>query len=151
MISNAKQINWEHIEQLLNAPKDLPLPHFAELIDGLVKRKTDRDLAVEELDVQLAILQNHIQLLALYVKQNYLIGKPLPGPNLDDLYYTKQELANKYRVSVRTVTNWIIDGLEVEEVGGIKRISYEAIERFRKSAKGKKFGWKSVAPNYRSL
>jgi hypothetical protein len=63
---------------------------------------------------------------------------------VNEQYYTKQELANKYRVSVRTVTNWIIDGLEVEEVGGIKRISFQALETFKKSAKGKKFGWRST-------
>jgi hypothetical protein len=68
---------------------------------------------------------------------------------VNEQYYTKQELANKYRVSVRTVTNWIIDGLEVEEVGGIKRINFEAVEKFKKSSKGKKFHWKSIG-QYRS-
>jgi hypothetical protein len=145
MMQNGKHLDGEQIEGLLNLPNILPLSSFAELIDQLVKKRTDKHVAAQELDVQLAILQNHIQLLALYIKQNYLIVKPSVTSNVDDLYYTKQEIANKYRVSVRTVTNWIIDGLEVEEVGGIKRISFESLERFRQSAKGKKFHWKSIA------
>jgi hypothetical protein len=144
MMQNGKHLDREQIEGLLNLPKNFPLSNFSDLIDMLVKNRTDKVIAVQELDTKLAILQNHIQLLALYIKQNYLVCTSSPAPNVNEQYYTKQELANKYRVSVRTVTNWIIDGLEVEEVGGIKRISFQSLEKFKRSAKGKKFGWKSI-------
>jgi hypothetical protein len=143
-MQNGKHLEREQIEGLLNLPKNLPLSNFSELIDQLLKKRNDRDVAVQELDTQLALLQNHIALLSLYIKQNYLICKLSLPSYVHEQYYTKQELANKYRVSVRTVTNWIIDGLEVEEVGGIKRISFQSLEKFKRSAKGKKFGWKSI-------
>jgi hypothetical protein len=57
-------------------------------------------------------------------------------------YYTKQELANRYRVSVRTITNWIVDGLETEDVGGVKRISSHALETFKRTRSGKRSHWK---------
>lgn len=145
MMQNGKHLDREQVEGLLNLPKNLPLSSFAELIDMLVKNGTDKGIAVQELDTKLAILQNHIQLLALYIKQNYLVCTPSPAPNVNEQYYTKQELANKYRVSVRTITNWIIDGLEVEEVGGVRRISNSSLMAFTNSKKGKKFNWKSIA------
>ena len=145
MMQNGKHLDREQIEGLLNLPKNFPLSNFSDLIDMLVKNRTDKGIAVQELDIKLAILQNHIQLLALYIKQNYLVCTSSPAPNVNEQYYTKQELANKYRVSVRTVTNWIIDGLEVEEVGGVRRISNSSLMAFTNSKKGKKFNWKSIA------
>jgi hypothetical protein len=145
MMQNGKHLDREQIEGLLNLPKNFPLSNFSDLIDMLVKNRTDKVIAVQELDTKLAILQNHIQLLALYIKQNYLVCTSSPAPNVNEQYYTKQELANKYRVSVRTVTNWIIDGLEVEEVGGVRRISNSSLMAFTNSKKGKKFNWKSIA------
>lgn len=138
-------------DELFNLQSSGSIPRFEEYIAERLERSSDPEIAIRELDDALALLQNHIQLLSLYLKQKYLLNERKPVPNLEDCFYTKQELANKYRVSVRTVTNWIIDGLEAEEVGGIKRISYEALERFKKSAKGKKFVWKSIARGYRSL
>jgi hypothetical protein len=145
MMQNGKHLDREQIEGLLNLPKNFPLSNFSDLIDMLLKNRTDKVIAVQELDTKLAILQNHIQLLALYIKQNYLVCTSSPAPNVNEQYYTKQELANKYRVSVRTVTNWIIDGLEVEEVGGVRRISNSSLMAFTNSKKGKKFNWKSIA------
>jgi hypothetical protein len=145
-----KRLESEQFEHLLNLPRKLPIAQFEKMVDGLMKKKMDKDAAIQELDIKLAVLQNHIQLLAMYIKQNYLIRKS-SSQNGGEQYYTKQELANKYRVSVRTITNWIIDGLEVEEVGGIKRISFDALKAFKESVKGKKFQWKSIARDHRSL
>ena len=125
------------IEQLLNIPSSLPLPDFENYIMTLLERKSDASAALKELDGRLALLQNHIQLLSMYVKQNHLISKPTSRAE-PVAYYTKQEVANKFRVSVRTVTNWITDGLEVEEVGGIKRISADALNSFKILSKQKK-------------
>lgn len=132
-------------EKLLELPRNCPIPVLEEYVAELIRRRTDEKAAIQHLDNILALLQNHISLMSLYLKQKYLLNEFRPAPSAEDCFYTKQELANKYRVSVRTVTNWIIDGLEVEEVGGIKRISFEAVEKFKKSVKGKKFQWKSIA------
>jgi hypothetical protein len=134
----------KHVEQLLEIPKTLTLALFEEYVGELMGRSQDGTLAAQELDAMLALVQNHVQLLSLYVKQNYLINKSAGIAAEQVEYYTKQEIANKYRVSIRTVTNWIIDGLEAEDVGGVKRISKQAIDAFRRSAKGKKFNWRSI-------
>lgn len=131
-------------EKLLELPRNCPIPVLEEYVAELLKGRSDEKAAIQQLDSILALLQNHITLLSLYLKQKYLLNESRPLPSVENCFYTKQELANKYRVSVRTVTNWIIDGLEVEEVGGIKRISFEAVEKFKKSVKGKKFHWKSI-------
>ena len=131
-------------DELFNLQSIGSIPRFEEYIAERLKRSSDPEIAIRELDDTLALLQNHIQLLSLYLKQRYLLNAFKHLPATEERYYTKQELANKYRVSIRTVTNWIIDGLEAEEIGGIKRISHEELQHFKNSAKGKKFNWRSI-------
>ena len=134
------------LDELLNLPRYLAVSSFEEYINAFLDRKADKALALQELDDTIAMLQSHILSLALLVKQNHLARrKDRSIADSDIEFYTKQELAVKYRVSVRTVTNWIIDGLDVEEIGGVKRISNTALKKFIKTRKGKKFNWKSIA------
>lgn len=133
-------------EELLELPKSMGISDFDNYINEYLKRKADKNLAILELDRILAVLQNHITYLSLYLKQNHLFNKPTARhENLEVEFYTKQEVAVKYRVSTRTVTNWIIDGLETVDIGGVKRISNESLKAFINSKKTKKFNWKSIA------
>ncbi len=93
----------------------------------------------------MGILYNHVLALSLLLKQKYLLGEcPAIAPG-DGMLYTRQEVAVKYRVSQRTVTNWIVDGLETVEVGGVRRISEQALQKYVRSSKTRKFHWKSIA------
>ena len=124
------------IEELLQSSKWLSIAMFEQYINDFLKRKSDSKVAVHELDVLIGTLQNHILLLSLFVKQKFLVTAPVVE---NSTYYTKQEIANIYRVSVRTVSNWIIDGLETTVIGGIKRISKDALAEFRKKTKPRIF------------
>jgi hypothetical protein len=131
-------------EELLELPKSMGISDFDNYINEYLKRKADKDLAIQELDRILAVLQNHITSLSLYLKQNHLFTKPKLRPESMEIeFYTKQEIAIKYRVSIRTVTNWIIDGLETVDIGGVKRISNSALDAFVNLKRSKKFNWKS--------
>lgn len=133
-------------EELLEFAKSMGVSDFDNYINEYLKRKADKSLAIQELDRILAVLQNHITSLSLYLKLNHLFTKPKLRPeNMEVEFLTKQEIAAKYRVSIRTVTNWIIDGLETLEIGGVKRISNDALKAFVLSKKTKKFNWKSIA------
>jgi hypothetical protein len=135
----------DKFEELLNSPKLLTVPDFEQYIMDYIQRKADKKLALEELDRLIAILQNHILSLSLFLKQSHLLCRSIHQIPQEVEYYTKQEVAVKYRVSIRTVTNWIIDGLESIEIGGVKRISNTALQTFVKMKKSKKFNWKSIA------
>ena len=126
----------DKIEELLQSSKWLSIPMFEQYINDFLKRKSDSKVAVHELDILIGTLQNHILLLSLFVKQKFLMTAPVVE---NSTYYTKQEIANIYRVSVRTVSNWIIDGLETTVIGGIKRISKDALAEFRKKTKPRIF------------
>ncbi|GCC52753.1 hypothetical protein SanaruYs_29910 [Chryseotalea sanaruensis] len=133
-------------EELLELPKSMDISDFDNYINDYLKRKADKNLAIQELDRILAVLQNHITSLSLYLKQNHIICKhKFSSENTEVEFYTKQDIAAKYRVSIRTVTNWIIDGLETVEIGGVKRISSSALNAFTKIKQTKKFSWKSIA------
>ena len=134
----------KNFEELLELTKSMGVSDFDNYINDYLKRKEDKSLAIQELDRILAVLQNHITSLSLYLKLNHLFTKPRPE-NTEVEFLTKQEIAAKYRVSIRTVTNWIIDGLETLEIGGVKRISNDALKAFVLSKKTKKFNWKSIA------
>lgn len=138
------------IEELLQIPRYLSLSEFEEYILHCLQKKADSKMAIEELDRKIAILHNHISSLSLYLKQNHLLGKHINFALYDNgEYYTKQEIAIKYRVSLRTVTNWIIDGLETIEIGGVQRISNAALKDFVKIKKTKSFHWRSIAHKQR--
>jgi hypothetical protein len=124
------------IEELLQSYKWLSLPVFEDYINDFLKRKSDSKIALHELDTLIGTLQNHILGLSLFIKQNFLFPRPIIE---NSIYYTKQEIANIYRVSVRTISNWILDGLQTTSMGGIKRISKEAVQEFQLKNKRKKF------------
>ena len=132
-------------EELLELPKSMSISDFDNYINEYLKRKADKNLAIQELDRILAVLQNHITSLSLNLKQNHLLSKDRVAPVVEIEFYTKQEVAAKYRVSIRTVTNWIIDGLDTIEIGGVKRISNSALNAFTEIKRTKKFSWKSIA------
>ncbi|MBX2956342.1 MAG: hypothetical protein KF846_09305 [Cyclobacteriaceae bacterium] len=132
-------------EELLELPKSMSISDFDNYINEYLRRKADKNLAIQELDRILAVLQNHITSLSLYLKQNHLLSKDRVAPVVEIEFYTKQEVAAKYRVSIRTVTNWIIDGLDTIEIGGVKRISNSALNAFTEIKRTKKFRWKSIA------
>jgi hypothetical protein len=138
----AKDIN--RIEELLDLPNYLSLADFQKYIADYLERKADKKLAIEELDKVIGILQNHIFSLSLYLKQNHLFAEASNTSYKEDSFYTKQEVAIRYRVSIRTVTNWISDGLQTVEIGGVKRISEQAVLEYVKKSKTKKFHWKST-------
>ncbi|MCU0352877.1 MAG: helix-turn-helix domain-containing protein [Cytophagales bacterium] len=133
------------IEALLDLPKSITLGDFEKYIAVYLERKADRGKAVAELDETIGVLQNHVFALSLYLKQHYLLVQQSGFCQDENFFYTKQELAVKYRVSVRTVTSWIADGLQTMEVGGVKRISQQALSEYAKQSKTKKFHWKSIA------
>lgn len=142
-IPTADQDPTTHIEELLTDFKTITVALFDQYIHYHLARKADKQVALQELDTQLGNLQNQILSLAVHVKQNYLIKSINPEPT-EVYFYTQQELAVRYRVSVRTITNWIVDGLECTEIGGVKRISSDAVKEFVKKNKTKKFNWRSV-------
>lgn len=139
----------EEIRKLLQLPETLRLEDFDGYIQEFMLRKADKKLAALELDRQLAILNNFLQLLSLHLKQQYLLI-PVPQIQANGLQgtssemMTKLEVAKKYRVSKRTINNWINDGLQAIEIGGVLRISEQALLTFIQTHKSKKFNWPSV-------
>jgi len=139
-----EQKDVDKIEELLHAPRWLDLPLFEQYIKDYLKRKADAESATIELDNIAGLLQNHILSLSLLIKQKLLAIKASPKIE-NSSYYTKQEIANIFRVSVRTVSNWILDGLQTTVIGGIKRISKQAVIEFQKRGSRKKFNWKACS------
>ena len=134
------------IYELLELSKGLNVGEFSQYVDEYLQRKADKALAIQELDGIIGELQNHISSFALYIKQNHLLRQIKKEYTWDtDAFYTKQEIAIRYRVSIRTVSNWTYSGLQVTEIGGVKRISEQAVREFVKRNKTKKFNWKSIA------
>lgn len=134
------------MDELLNLPKHLGLSLFEEYIISFLERKEDKNLAIQELDRTIAELQNCLSSISLHIKQNYLLRQVQNEYSCnDEVFYTKQEIAIRYRVSIRTVSNWTYSGLHVTEIGGVKRISDRAVRAFVKTNKTKKFNWKSIA------
>jgi hypothetical protein len=131
------------IDELLDLPEQLNLSCIEEHLSQYLERKADKKLALQELDTLIGKLHNHILLLSLYIKQNHLIERKSATESAIG-FYTKQEVAILYRVSVRTVTNWIISGLETTLIGGVIRISKQAVEEFVRHNKTKKFNWRSI-------
>ena len=140
-----EQNDLDKIYELLQLPEYLSLSEFENYVAQYLERKADKRLAIEELDRAIALLQSHILSFSLYVKQNRLLKQYDPISKQDNEFFTKQELAVKYRVSVRTVSNWIVDGLKAEEIRGVVRISSVALKTFVSVNKRKKFRWKSIS------
>lgn len=86
---------------LLDLPDSFSFQDFDDYLFDLLERKSDRNLAIEELDKKIGIVQNFILLISIYLKQRYMI-KEIKPMYQNDVYFTKEEVANKYRVSIRT-------------------------------------------------
>lgn len=112
-----EQNDLNKIDELLQLPKYLRLSEFENYVAQYLKRKADKRLAIEELNRTIAVLQSNILSFSMYVKQYLILKQHAPISNQDTELFTKQELAVKYRVSVRTVSNWIVDEPESEVIG----------------------------------
>lgn len=142
----AKQENI--IEQLFHSIDLISIEDFEEFINKFLSRKCDRNRAIEELENFMAQLNNKVFLLSLHFKQVHILrvnSEPNTTMRAEEETYSKSTIAQKYRVSVRTVTNWIKDGLECVEIGGVIRISQKALNEFIARTKTKKFKWKSIS------
>lgn len=117
-------------EEFMNIPRITSIEDFDNYVHAFLKRRTDKALGLKELDNIIAVLQNYILLLSLHYKQNYILHKQEPIEPNKEVYYTKKEVAKIYRVSERTITNWIYAGLETVVIGGVVRVSKMSIERF---------------------
>lgn len=136
----------EEIEKLLQLPQTLKMKDLNEYIEQYLTRKQDRKLALQELDNRLALLSNFVLLLSMNLKQRYLleIHQPKePKPVASELL-TRKEVARRFRVDEKTVANWIKVGLKATEIGGVNRISEEALQEFMQAHKTRKFSWPSV-------
>lgn len=141
-----KRKETDRIEQLITLSKEVSLEDFDEFVIQFLERKADKKAGIIELDNLITSVNNFSLNLSFYLKQNYLlINRKEANVNEVKLYYTKKEIAKQFRVDVRTVTNWLNDGLESTEIGGVIRVSQEALNDFIQKAKSKKFNWKSIA------
>jgi DNA-binding HxlR family transcriptional regulator len=135
-------------EQLFQSLNQIGVDSFEEFIDQFLARRSDKKRAIEELESFIAQFSNKALMLSLHLKQVHILGvnyRQEPNANGEEVTYTKSSLAKKYRVSVRTISNWINDGLECEMIGGVIRISQQAIKDFIIKAKSKKTNWKSIS------
>lgn len=139
--------NNSKITELLKVPEVIKLTDVDAHINGLPENNVEaRERALLDLDTLFGKLQNHIQLLSLYLKQRHLLGNTVTTAPVDtDSNYTKQEVAARYRVSIRTITNWISSGLQTTLIGGVIRISESALQEFIKNNKRRKYNWKSIS------
>lgn len=134
------------IGDLFKAPDIIKLTDVDCYIESLVMDKnSDQKRIIQDIDNLFGKLQNHIQLLSMYFKQRYLLRDVVTPSNDEPNFYTKQEIAVRYRVSMRTITNWIVAGLETTLIGGVMRISEKALQEFIKNNKRRKYGWRSIS------
>lgn len=132
------------IDELLKLPESADLSSVENYLSQYMERKADRKLAIKEIDNLIGRLQNFILLISIYIKQHYLMEKK-PEEKIETGFYTKQEIAVLYRISVRTVSSWIASGLETTMIGGVIRISKQSVVDFIKKSKSRKPHWKSIA------
>lgn len=134
------------IDELLKLPDTIGLHDLDHYMTTFFEKRVDKDKALLELDDMIGKLQNRVQLLSIYVKQHYLSKHTIDGiANDESSFYTKQEIAVRFRVSMRTITNWMIAGLKTTVIGGVIRISQQALDEFVKNNKRRKYNWRSIA------
>jgi hypothetical protein len=134
------------LEKLRELLGSLNVNNFEVAVAQFLERKDNQQQAIHELDSLIASLSNHLLTLSILLKQKYLVGVAGSSNSaVDNSFYTRQEIAIKYRVSVRTVSNWIASGLVTENIGGVKRISQQSLSNFMKVSKTKKPHWRSIA------
>jgi len=148
-IMKAKGDDTNHLEQLFEKSDLINIWKLQDHIAHYLNKHMERSSAIEQLDTKIAKVNNLLFSLTCFFKQNYLFPPNQPCHDNYLSYFTKQEIAAKYRVSVRTITNWIASGLETTEIGGVLRISEQALDTFVKNNKRKKFKWRSVSNVYR--
>jgi hypothetical protein len=134
------------VEQVIALLRQISIDEFDKYILNYLERKSNKQLALAELDNIITSVNNCSLNLSLYLKQNYLLVKESSTKNAieDSDCLTKRQVAKKYGVDVRTVTNWIRSGLQAIEIGGVIRIGKDALEKFIRENKSKKFNWKSI-------
>ncbi len=121
-------------DDLTKAHDAITLADIDFYINGLLQNKeAERDRIILTVDELLGKLQNRIQLLSMYFKQRYVLPNVVAPAALKSPFYTKQEVALRYRVSMRTITNWIVAGLETTLIGGVIRTSDTALQEFVKN------------------
>jgi hypothetical protein len=130
------------LQGIIELSQSMKSTEFGNYVESYLSKRPNRKMAIEELDKKVAQFLNLNLSLACFLKQKYLFTDHNSIKN-DTLNLTKQEVAAKYRVSVRTINNWIASGLRTIEIGGVLRISEEALTDFAKNNTTKKFAWKS--------
>jgi len=82
------------ITEVLRAPEDIKLTDLDAYVNSLaIDDSGGRERTLQDLDSLMSKLQNHVQLLSIYLKQRYLLPAPLKPVFDTDAYYTKQEIA----------------------------------------------------------
>jgi len=134
------------IGELFKAPDTIKMADIDSYVAVLAtSNSNDQQRILQDVDNLFAKLQNHIQLLSMYFKQRYIVRDVIVPYKEEVSFYTKQEVAVRYRVSMRTITNWIVAGLETTLIGGVIRINETALQEFIKNNKRRKYGWRSIS------
>jgi hypothetical protein len=110
----------------------------------MLESPTNRDANLARLDDLVAKLHSQMLTLAFLVKQRFFLPA-IKGTVEPKRLFTQGDLASYFKVTPRTVRNWIASGLEASEIGGVTRISWEAIEKFKQTNTRRKFGWRSIS------
>jgi hypothetical protein len=132
------------IDQLISLIEGFNVQELDAYLRTYLSRKADANLALVELDSLLAILQGKILSISIRIKQNLLQRQNAVQP-VDGTLYSRKEIAKRFRVNVRTVDNWIKDGLETVPIGGTVRLSLQAVEEYSNAHRSKKMHWKIAA------
>ena len=113
MITKVKGEKIETLENFLKALDDLKEIDLICFIDWFLNRKHDRKIAIKELRDKMAKLN--------FVAGNFydLFNSRYYYPSLNEIegnreeYFTVEELAQKFKVCEKTISNWEKSGLRV--------------------------------------
>lgn len=134
----------EQFEHLLHMPDTISASDIRSYFEHSLGRRISDKSAIAEFDRKIGSLNNLVFSVTTFFKQNYLFAPdPIIAPTRHHLY-TKQEVAVKYRVSVRTINNWIASGLKTIEIGGVLRICESDLTQFATETTRKKLKWRSI-------
>lgn len=151
----------ERINQLINLTETFSVSAFQQSVQEFLDRKDDKQRAIAELEVIMASVQNHFLTLSMHLKINYVLKKslctsPVSAPSqisilppVEEVFYSRRQLAKKIGVSTKTISNWVKQGLDAKRYGRDLRISMSALEAFGRARKTTKLNFRSIAkPNY---
>lgn len=134
----------DKIEQIISVSESINLQELDSYLAIYLNRKIDRNLALVELDNLITLTQSKMLSISIRIKQGYL-NKQKDHQPAENSLLKRKEIAKKCGVDIRTVDNWIKDGLETVPMGGGGvRITLQAVEEFSKKNMRKKMHWKSV-------